>query len=55
MEIETDSKDYAISEYWRNRNAPQLKRVRVLSFRTETPEAGVVVRDGANFRTGSAY
>jgi len=35
--------------------APQLRRVRALSKRSETPEGGVVLRGGANFRAGSAY
>ncbi len=39
----------------RDQSSPQLKRVRVLSVRTKTPEVGVVVRVGANSRTGSAY
>ena len=52
MEIETDSKDRAISACWRNQNAPQLKRVRPLSVQTETPEGGVVVRVGGHFGAG---
>ena len=44
MEIETDSKSDALSLCWRNRNAPQLTQIRVLSVRTETLEGGVVVR-----------
>lgn len=34
--------------FCRKRTAPQLKRVRVLSVRTETTEGGVVVRDRAH-------
>jgi hypothetical protein len=49
MEIETDSKDHAISAYWGNKTTPQLKRVRLLSVRTETLEGGVVVRKSAHF------
>ncbi len=33
----------------KNRTTPQLKQVRFLSVRTETPEGGVVVRSDANF------
>ena len=47
-QIETDSKYLAISACWGNLNAPQLKRFRVLSVRTETPEGGVVVRAEAH-------
>jgi len=32
-----------------------LRRVHLLSVRSETLEGGVVVRGGANFRAGSAY
>jgi len=44
MEIETDSKVQAISVCWGNKTTPQLKRVHLLSVRTETPESGVLVR-----------
>jgi hypothetical protein len=44
MEIETDSKSDVLSVYWQNRTAPQLKRVRLVSVLTATPEGGVVVR-----------
>jgi hypothetical protein len=50
IQIETDSKSDALSVSWKNRIAPQLKRVRPLSGRTETPEGGVVVRGGAGGR-----
>jgi hypothetical protein len=33
----------------KNRNALPLKRIHLLSVRTETPEGGVVVRSDANF------
>jgi hypothetical protein len=34
--------------YCGNRATPQLKRVRLLSVQTETPEGGVVVRKSAH-------
>ena len=45
--IETHSKMFVFSDACRKRVAPQLKRARPLSMRTETPEGGVVVRVGA--------
>ena len=55
MEIETDSKSDALSVSWRNRIAPQLRWVRQLSVRTETPEGGVVVRVGGHFGVKSPH
>ena len=46
-QIETHSKMFVFSVACRKWVAPQLKRARPLSMRTETPEGGVVVRVGA--------
>ena len=39
----------------KNRTVLPLKRIHLLSVRTEIPEGGVVVQGGANFRAGSTY
>ncbi len=54
-QIETHSKSHVFSDTCQKWIAPQLRQVRPLSKRAETPEGGVVVRGGANFRAGSAY
>ena len=49
-QIETHSKLSVFSEACRKWIAPQLRQVRPLSKRSETPEGGVVVRNGTNGR-----
>ncbi len=53
-QIETHSKSLAFSHACQKLIAPQLRRVRPLPMRSETPEGGVVVRDHAHFSEAKA-
>ena len=52
-QIETHSKLFVFSGACRKWIAPQLRQVRPLSKRSETPEGGVTLRNGANGREKS--